>query len=57
MFGKCGTMPASYSRDMTDVCEWHLAQLTLVQISISLASVGHKRKAAQSPESCSEGPA
>lgn len=32
-------MPASYSTDVMDVCEWRLAQLTPARISISLASM------------------
>lgn len=51
-------MPASYSRDMIDVCEWHLAQLTLMQITILLASMDwDTQKKALSAESCSERPA
>lgn len=58
-FGKYGTVFATYSRDTTDACEWHLAQLTLIQITISLASVvwDTQKSAALSPESYSKGPA
>lgn len=38
-FGQYGTVFATNSRDMIDACEWHLAQLTLIQITIPLASI------------------
>lgn len=53
-FGKCGAVPATCSGDVIDACEWHLAQLTLIQITISLASIvwdTHKRGAEPLPES------
>lgn len=42
---RCGS--ATCSGDVIDACEWHLAQLTLIQITISLASIvwdTHKRE-------------
>lgn len=52
-------MPATCSGDVIDACEWHLAQLTLIQITISLASIvwDTQKGAAPLPESHCKGAA